>query len=142
MTIAHTLLVVAPPTMDGVKAVGHVSKILTSMLSSEHQFQKNTIFVVLNKRTSKSRLTPAAFSKGGAEHFDFFPPVLATIDFDEAIPGAQDDQRPAIQVSDTLAKGVAALAEAFWPGMGVAKSHAKRKGVNILGVRFESEEAR
>ena len=66
----------------------------------------------------------------------WFPPVLATIDYDPSISQAQDAARPAVNVSETLAKNVTGLTDTLFGDAIVTHSNGRAKGRSFLGVRF------
>ncbi len=111
---SNTVVVVSRPTLDGIKAVGHLSDLITNKLASEHRISKEMMFTVLNQRTDKTAFTASQFVQEGTATYSWVPPVLATIDYDRKITQAQDASRPASTVSDTLQKGVRVLADSFY----------------------------
>lgn len=136
MTVPNTVLIVARPTTDSLKAVGTITQILTNMLASEHQFQKTSIFLVLNMRTSESTYTPISFNKEVSEHYGWCPPVIACLDYDPRIPAAQDERRPVAELSDSFQKGIISLVDSFWPGMNSSQSSKPKKGTKIGPFNF------
>jgi MinD superfamily P-loop ATPase len=118
LAVSNTVLIVARPTLDGLKTVSTMITILTRMLASEHQFQRESIYLILNQRTSKSAFTPISFSKEVASLYGWCPPVLALFDFQEEITSAQNQQRPAVELCESFSKGIVALANNFWPAPG------------------------
>jgi Flp pilus assembly CpaE family ATPase len=137
--LANNVLIVARPTLASLKAVGHITKILTTMLSAAHQFQKETIFIALNLHTSGSGFTPNTFHKEAEEAFGWCPPVVATFDYDPALAAAQDAQRPVADVCEKFSSGIQSLTEFFWKGTALMRPK-KAKGVRIGPFNFIPEE--
>ena len=121
LALSNTVLIVARPTLDGLKAVGYTTELLTRMLSSEHQFQRSSIFVVLNMRSSRSAYTPVSFSREASEAFGWCPPVIASFDYDPEVIAAQNGQRPVAEVCEAFSRGMIGLADSFWPGSAAAQ---------------------
>jgi cellulose biosynthesis protein BcsQ len=134
LAVSNTVLIVARPTLDGLKTVGTMTQVLTQMLATEHQIQRNSIFVVLNQRTSRSAFTPGAFSKEVSAAFGWCPPVLATFDFQEEIRAAQDNQRPAVETCEGFSKGIIALANNFWPSSSGEPVRVKGRKFGFLEI--------
>lgn len=131
--LANNVLIVARPTLDSLKAVGHTTHILTTMLAAEHQFQRETIFVILNMHTPNSGFTPTTFHREAEEAFGWCPPVIATFEYDPGVSAAQDAQRPVAEVVDTFNKGIQGLTEFFWKGTsGMEPGKAKGKKLGIF----------
>ena len=124
--------------MDGIRAVAHLSQLLTEKLDPQHRVPKDGLFVVLNQRTARSTFTATAFNQEGAAYAGWFPPVLATLDYDPVIPQAQDAGRPAASMSEVLSKAVSGLADAFYGNAQGVPGGLRSKGVNILGVRIRT----
>ncbi|MBA4380614.1 MAG: hypothetical protein C0393_08075 [Anaerolinea sp.] len=130
---ANTVLILSRPTVDGIRATAHVVDLLTKQITGQHRIPKEAIYVVLNQMTSKSSLTATSFVKEGSAHAGWFPPVLAVVDYDPAIPQAQDNQRPVNNASETLSKAAIAIADAFYGGERSTKpAHKKQFG----GIKF------
>jgi len=135
---ANTVVIVARPTMDGIRAVAHLSQLLTEKFDQQHRVPREGLFVLLNQRTPKSTFTATAFNQQGASYAGWFPPVLATVDYDPTITQAQDAGRPAASTSELLGKAAQGLADAFYGGgQGLSESQRSR-GVSILGVRIRT----
>ncbi len=132
---ANLVIIVARPTLDGVRATAHVSKLLTESLQSNHRIPRENIFVVLNQRTKQSNYTASSFHQKGANQFGWFPPVMTTIDYDPVIPQAQDQARPAVNVSEDLGKNIAALADTFYGNLHNASTNGRHKGRSFMGIR-------
>jgi MinD-like ATPase involved in chromosome partitioning or flagellar assembly len=111
---ASTVLLVARPTTEGVRACGHVMKLLTEVVGSQHRFTQSAFFLVLNQRTAKSIYTAPAFASELAKYAGWSPPVLATVDYDPGIARAQDDGRPAASASESLGRAATTLVETFY----------------------------
>ena len=133
---ANTVLILARPTTDGIRAVSHAARLLTEHLHRDHRLPKENIFVVLNQRTRQSTYTAASFHQDGAKYSGWFPPVLATIDHDPTIPQAQDAVRPAVNVSETLGQNVAALADTLFGDAILQPGNGRAKGRSFLGIRI------
>ncbi|MBL8080491.1 MAG: AAA family ATPase [Anaerolineales bacterium] len=133
---ASTLLLISRPTTEGVRAVGHLLKLLTEVVGSQHRFGRDAFFLVLNQRTSKSIYTATAFAGEVAKYAGWSPPVLTSVDYDPAIARAQDDGRPAVIASETLGRAAATLVETFY---GTARgSEPLRKGFKIGGLKIRT----
>ncbi|MGD0613264.1 MAG: hypothetical protein ABSB41_17335 [Anaerolineales bacterium] len=140
--LANNVLIVARPTLDSLKAVGHITQLLTTMLSAQHQFQRETIFVVLNMHTPRSGFTPTTFHREAEEAFGWCPPVIATFEYDPAVPSAQDAQRPVAEVVDTFNLGIQNLTEFFWKGTsGMEPQKAKGKRFGIFNIIPDEKKA-
>ena len=114
LRVANTVVLVSRPTTEGVRACGHVMKLLTEVVGAQHRFARDAFFLVLNQRTPKSIYTAPAFSTELAKYAGWSPPVLAVVDYDPDIPRAQDDGRPAVSASDSLGRAAATLVETFY----------------------------
>ncbi len=134
LAVSNTVLIVARPTLDGLVTVGNMIKVLTQMLASEHQFQRSSIFVVLNGRTSHSAFTHNSFSKEVNEAFGWCPPVIATFDYNEEIVAAQNSQRPAVETCEPFSRSVIALANNFWPAASGEMVRPKGKKFGFLEI--------
>jgi hypothetical protein len=110
--------------------------LLTENLQSDHRIPKESIFVVLNQRTKNSTFTASSFHQKGSNEYGWFPPVLATIDFDPVIPQAQDAARPAINVSEDLGKNIAGLVDTFYGNLDHGSNNNPYKGRSFLGIRI------
>lgn len=132
---ANLVIIVARPTLDGVRATAHVAKLLTESLQSNHRIPKENIFVVLNQRTRQSNYTASSFHQKGANQFGWFPPVMTTIEYDPVIPQAQDQARPAVNVSEDLGKNIAALADTFYGNLHSPSANGRHKGRSFMGIR-------
>lgn len=51
---ASTILLVARPTTEGVRATRHMLKLLTEVVGSQYRFGRDAFFLILNQRTPKS----------------------------------------------------------------------------------------
>ena len=133
---ASTVLLVSRPTMEGVRAVGHILKLLTEVVGSQHRFGKEAFFLVLNQRTPRSIFTANAFAGEVAKYAGWSPPVIATVEHDPAIPRAQDEGRPAVVASESLGRAAATLVETFY---GTARGgEPLRKGFKLGGIRIRA----
>jgi len=138
LRVANTIVLVSRPTTEGVRAAGHVLKLLTEVLGAQHRFGREAFFMVLNQRTAKSIYTAPAFASELAKYNGWSPPVLAVVDHDPAISRAQDDTRPAASASETLGKAAATLVETFY---GSARgSDPLRKTFKIGRVKIRAGE--
>lgn len=132
---ANTVLIVARPTTDGIRAASHAARLLTEHLHRDHRLPRESIFVVLNQRTKQSSYTASSFHQDGAKYSGWFPPVLATIDFDPTIPQAQDAVRPAVNVSESLGKNVVGLADTLFGDAFLQPGNGRVKKRSFLGIR-------
>ncbi len=133
---ASTVLLISRPTMEGVRAVGHLLKLLTEVVGSQHRFGRDAFFLILNQRTPKSIYTATAFAGEVAKYAGWSPPVLMTVDYDPAVARAQDDGRPAVIASETLGRAAATLVETFY---GTARgAESLRKGFKIGGLKIRT----
>jgi MinD-like ATPase involved in chromosome partitioning or flagellar assembly len=131
---ASTILLVARPTTEGVRATGHMLRLLTEIVGAQYRFGRDAFFLILNQRTPKSIYTPTAFTGEVAKYAGWSPPVIATVDYDPAIPRAQDDGRPAAGASDTLGRAAATLVDTFY---GNARGDESiRKSFSFAGLKF------
>src|SRR5258706_2170798 len=133
---ASTLLLISRPTTEGVRAVGHLLKLLTEVVGSQHRFGRDAFFLILNQRTPKSIYTATAFAGEVAKYAGWSPPVLTSVDYDPAVARAQDDGRPAVIASETLGRAAATLVETFY---GTARGpESLRKGFKIGGLKIRT----
>ena len=131
---ASTILLVSRPTTEGVRATGHLIRLLTEVVGAQHRFGRDAFFLVLNQRTPRSIYIPTAFTSEVAKYAGWSPPVLATVDHDPAIPRAQDDGRPAAGASDTLGRAAATLVDTFY---GSARGgESLRKTFSFAGLKI------
>jgi arsenite/tail-anchored protein-transporting ATPase len=137
---ANLVLIVARPTLDGIRATAHTARLLTENLQSNHRILKEHIFVVLNQRTKHSTYTAASFHQKGARQYGWFPPILTTIDYDPLIPQAQDATRPAVNVAEDFGKKVATLADAFYGNLHGPASNGRSRARSIFGIRIRMGE--
>jgi MinD-like ATPase involved in chromosome partitioning or flagellar assembly len=136
LLVANLILIVSRPTLEGIRATAHFARLLTENLQSDHRIPKESIFVVLNQRTKNSTFTASSFHQKGSNEYGWFPPVLATIDFDPVIPQAQDAARPAINVSEDLGKNIAGLVDTFYGNLDQGSNNKRYKGRSFLGIRI------
>jgi arsenite-transporting ATPase len=128
LSACNTVLIVSRPTLDGLNTSAYLINVLTKMFGAEHQFQRESIFIVLNHYSSKTIYSPAQFASATAELAGgWCPPILATIPEDPAIPAAQDAQRPACDVSEALSRGSGTIADTFWPSASSSGPVRKQK---------------
>ena len=120
-------MIVCRPTLDGLNTSAYLINVITRMFGTEHQFQRESIFIVLNRYTSRTSYSPAQFASATADLAGWCPPILATIPEDPAIPTAQDAQRPPNDVSEGLSRGSIAIADTFWPSAGGQAAVKKQK---------------
>jgi cellulose biosynthesis protein BcsQ len=137
---ANLVLIVSRPTLDGIRATAHTTRLLTENLQSNHRILKENIFVVLNQRTKHSTYTASSFHQRGANQYGWFPPVVTTIDYDPLIPQAQDAARPAVNVAEDFGKRVAALADTFYRSAHSTSINGRAKSRSILGIRIRMGE--
>jgi MinD-like ATPase involved in chromosome partitioning or flagellar assembly len=140
LLVANQVLIISRPTLDGIRSVAHIARLLTDHLQSDHRIPKESIFVVLNQRTKHSTYTASSFHEKGANEYGWFPPILATIDYDPIIPQAQDAARPAVNVSEDLGKNVASMVDAFYGNLHSGAKNGRLKGRNFLGIRVRMGE--
>jgi len=132
LSACNTVLIVSRPTLDGLNTSAYLINVLTRMFGAEHQFQRESIFIVLNRYTPKTTYSPAQFASAAADLAGgWCPPILATIPEDPAISNAQDAQRPACDVSEALSRGTRTIADTFWPS---ATSDGPVKKQKKLGI--------
>lgn len=135
---ASNVVLVSRPTTEGVRATGHLLRLLTEVIGPQFRFGRESFYLVLNQRTPKSIYTPTAFTGEVARYAGWSPPVVATLEHDPTIPRAQDDGRPAAAASDTLGKAAATLADTFYGG---ARGEAPlRKSFSLGGLTFRKRE--
>jgi cellulose biosynthesis protein BcsQ len=133
---ANLVLIVSRPTLLGVRASAHVARLLTENLTSNHRIPKDSIAILLNQRTKHSTFTASDFHQRGAKEYGWFPPVLATIDYDPVIPQAQDLARPAVNVSEDLGKNMVGLADTFFGDLQPDSGNGRYKGRSFMGIRI------
>jgi len=138
LRVATTVVLVSRPTTEGVRACGHLLKLLTEVVGAQHRFTHDAFFLVLNQRTPKSLYTVPAFASELAKYAGWTPPVIASVDYDPAIARAQDDTRPAASASDSLGRAAATLVDAFY---GSARgAEPLRKSFHIGRVKIRTTE--
>jgi MinD-like ATPase involved in chromosome partitioning or flagellar assembly len=135
LRVADTLVLVSRPTTEGVRACGHVMKLLTEVIGGQHRFGREAFFLVLNQRTPQSLYTAPAFAAELAKYAGWTPPVLATVDFDPAITRAQEDGRPAASASESLGRAAATLVETFYGSARGAEPLRKSFKLGRLKIR-------
>ena len=138
LRVADTIVLVSRPTTEGVRACGHVMKLLTEIIGGQHRFGREAFFLVLNQRTPQSLYTAPAFASEVAKYAGWTPPVLATVDYDTAITRAQEDGRPAASASESLGRAAATLVETFYGSSRGAEP--LRKGFKIGRVKIRTTE--
>ena len=129
---ANVVLVVVRPTVAGLQAAYHATRLLTERLAGQHRIPQEAMFTVLNMRTPRSTLTASAFAREGAELTGgFFPPVLASLEFNPVIAQLQDAARPFLVV-ESLEKPVVALVDAlFGKATGGVRKERRFFGIRI-----------
>ena len=86
LSACNTVLIVSRPTLDGLNTTAYLINVLTKMFGAEHQFQRESIFIVLNRYTSKDHLFPGAVrQRHRRPGRRWCPPILATIPEDPGI---------------------------------------------------------
>jgi len=138
LRVANTVVIVARPTTEGVRAAGHVMKLLTEVIGGQHRFGREAFFLVLNQRTPKSIYTAPAFASELAKYAGWTPPVLSVVDYDPAITRAQEDGRPPASASESLGRAAATLVETFYGSSRGAEP--LRKAFKIGRVRIRPTE--
>jgi cellulose biosynthesis protein BcsQ len=129
---ANKVLIVARPCLDQLHAVAHTANLITQRLAGQHQIDRQAVFTVLNFRHKGSAFTPNTFAAEGAQYSakpgpmhmgGWFPPVLASFEQDEQVTRAQDQQRPVADLSESFARSIQVLADAFFEpgGNGMAR---------------------
>ena len=126
LSACNTVLIVSRPTLDGLNTTAYLINVLTKMFGAEHQFQRESMFIVLNRYTPRTTYSPAQFASATADLAGWCPPILATIPEDPGIPASMDAQRPACDVSEDLSRGTQAIADTFWPS-GTSTGPAKKQ---------------
>jgi MinD-like ATPase involved in chromosome partitioning or flagellar assembly len=137
LRVANTVVLVARPTTEGVRACGHVLKLLTEVVGAQHRFGHESFFTVLNQRTAKSIYTAPAFASELAKYHGWSPPVISVVDYDPGIPRAQDDNRPAASASETLGKTAATLVETFY-GSAHGEGNLRKTFLKIGKIKIRS----
>lgn len=135
LLVANLVFIVSRPTLEGIRATAHFARLLTEDLQCDHRVPKESIFVILNQRTKNSTFTASSFHKKGSDEYGWFPPVMATIDFDPVIPQAQDAARPAVNVSEDLGRSIAGIVDTFYGNPDHGGNHNHHKGRSFLGIR-------
>ena len=132
---ANTALIVARPTLADLAATRHLLVLLMERMRNEHRIPQESILMVLNQASDRSRLTPNAFYQGLVDSYGWAPPVLAVIPYDHEISNAQDDRVPAVGKVDSFTRGVRTVINGLFPGIaGGLTEGAQKKG--LLGGLF------
>jgi arsenite-transporting ATPase len=135
---ANTLLLVSRPTASGAQRTMEAYRTVVKRLAGEHRISPANIMVVLNMATGGDyapdewhQMMAGALKKAGVGA----PPIAVVIPEDPSIRVAQNNGKVAMQVSDTLARGIHKLAEALF-GTGTEVPEEESHGLKIGGIRF------
>ncbi len=108
-------------------------------MRGEHRIPQESIFMVLNQASDRSRITPSQFYQELVQSYGWAPPVLAVIPYDQNIPNTQDDRVPVVGKVDGFTKGIRTIINGLFPGMGggVESDQQRKKGLlgGLLGGR-------
>jgi MinD-like ATPase involved in chromosome partitioning or flagellar assembly len=138
LRVANTVVLVARPTTEGVRASGHLLKLLTEIVGAQHRFTRDAFFLMLNQRTARSIFTAPAFATELAKYAGWSPPVLAVVDDDIEIARAQDGGRPAASASESLGRAAVTLVETFYGNARGAES--LKRGFKIGRIKIRPTE--
>jgi arsenite-transporting ATPase len=135
---ANTLLLVSRPTAAGAQRTMEAYRTVVKRLAGEHRISPANIMVVLNMATGGDyapdewhQMMAGALKKAGLGA----PPIAVVIPEDPSIRVAQNNGKVAMQVSDTLARGIHKLADALF-GTGAEAPEEESRGLKIGGLRF------
>ncbi len=134
---ANTAVIVARPTLADLAATRHLLVLLMERMRNEHRIPQESIFMVLNQVSDRSRLTATQFYQELVQSYGWAPPVLAVIPYDHEISNAQDDRMSALKVN-ALDKGVNTIISGLFPGItSNGGSGTQKKGLlgSLLGGR-------
>jgi arsenite-transporting ATPase len=136
---ANTLLLVSRPTAAGAQRTMEAYRTVVKRLAGEHRISPANIMVVLNMATGEDyapdewhQMMAGALKKAGLGA----PPIAVVIPEDPSIRVAQNNGKLAMQVSDTLARGIHKLADALF-GTGAEAPEEESRGLKIGGLRFK-----
>ena len=136
---ANTLLLVSRPTASGAQRTMEAYRTVVKRLAGEHRISPANIMVVLNMATGEDyapdewhQMMAGALKKAGLGA----PPIAVVIPEDPSIRVAQNNGKLAMQVSDTLARGIHKLADALF-GTGAEAPEEESRGLKIGGLRFK-----
>jgi arsenite-transporting ATPase len=135
---ANTLLLVSRPTASGAQRTMEAYRTVVKRLAGEHRISPANIMVVLNMATGEDyspdewhQMMAGALKKAGLGA----PPIAVVIPEAPSIRVAQNNGKVAMQVSDTLARGIHKLADALF-GTGAEAPEEESRGLKIGGLRF------
>jgi cellulose biosynthesis protein BcsQ len=136
---ANTLLLVSRPTAAGAQRTVEAYRTVVKRLAGEHRISPSNIMVVLNMATGGDyspdewhQMLAGALKKAGLGA----PPIAGVIPEDPAIRVAQNQGKVAMQVSDSLARGIHKLANTLF-GAGAEEAEKKGRGLKIGGISFK-----
>jgi arsenite-transporting ATPase len=136
---ANALLLVSRPTAAGAQRTMEAYRTVVKRLAGEHRISPANIMVVLNMATGEDyapdewhQMMAGALKKAGLGA----PPIAVVIPEDPSIRVAQNNGKLAMQVSDTLARGIHKLADALF-GTGAEAPEEESRGLKIGGLRFK-----
>ena len=125
---ANTAIIVSRPTLADLAATRHLLVLLMERMRNEHRIPQESIFMVLNQVSDRSRITASQFYQELVQSYGWAPPVLAVIPYDQNIPNTQDDRVPVVGKVDGFTKGVRTIINGLFPGVaGSAESDPQRK---------------
>ncbi len=125
---ANTAVIVTRPTLADLAATKHLLVMLMERMRNEHRIPQESIFLVINQASDRSRMTPSSFYQDLTNSYGWAPPVLAVIPFDPAIPNAQDDRIPVVGKVDGFTKGVHSIINGLFPGISASAAASQKKG--------------
>jgi len=116
LMFANTILLVARPTLADLFVTRHTLNLLTSGLG-DHQFARESVYLVLNQASPAGSLTLRQFQEELVNNVGWAPQVLTVIDHDPAVLAAQEQRVPVTLRADKFARGIRQILGTLLPGM-------------------------
>ncbi len=137
---ANTLILVSRPTAAGAQRTVEAYRTVVSRLAGEHRISPANIFLVLNMVGGSDfapdewhQMTATTLKKTGLGA----PPIAVAFPEDPAVRTAQNNGKLAMQLSDSLARGIHTLADALFGYTRDTKPVEDTSGVKIGGLRLK-----
>ncbi len=132
---ANTAVIVARPTLADLAATKHLLVMLMERMRNEHRIPQESIYMVINQATERSRMSPNVFYNELVSSYGWAPPVLAVLPFESEIPNIQDDRTPVMGKVDSFTKGIRSVINGLFPGISsTASAQTQKKGLfGLLG---------
>ena len=130
---ANTAIIVSRPTLADLAATRHLLVLLMERMRNEHRIPQESIFMVLNQASDRSRITPSQFYQELVQSYGWAPPVLAVIPYDQNIPNTQDDRVPVVGKVDGFTKGIRTIINGLFPGVAgqTTSDSSQKKGFSL-----------